>query len=98
MDAAAAAGAEVRFETEALPVIEGDRVIGVEASQRRSGHTANGARRSRPTSRSWPPGRPAQVARMLGADRVEDEPFGLAIRTYAETPRHADVHLEACCR
>ncbi len=36
------------------------------------------------------------VARMLGADRVPDEPFGLAIRTYAATPRHADAHLEAC--
>ena len=32
---------------------------------------------------------------MLGADRVEGETFGLAIRTYAETPRHADEHLEA---
>ena len=36
------------------------------------------------------------VARMLGAERVPDEPFGLAIRTYAPTPRHADAHLEAC--
>ncbi len=33
---------------------------------------------------------------MLGAERVPDEPFGLAIRTYAATPRHADAHLEAC--
>jgi flavin-dependent dehydrogenase len=33
---------------------------------------------------------------MLGADRVADEPFGLAIRTYAATPRHDDAHLEAC--
>jgi flavin-dependent dehydrogenase len=32
---------------------------------------------------------------MLGANRVEGETFGLAIRTYAETPRHDDVHLEA---
>ncbi len=36
------------------------------------------------------------VARKLGADRVPDEPFGLAIRTYAATPRHTDAHLEAC--
>ena len=36
------------------------------------------------------------VARMLGAERDPDEPFGLAIRTYAETPRHAERHLEAC--
>ena len=33
---------------------------------------------------------------MLGAERVADEPFGLAIRTYVESPRHADRHLEAC--
>ena len=40
--------------------------------------------------------RAGAVARLLGADRVADEPFGLAIRTYAATPRHADAHLEAC--
>ena len=32
---------------------------------------------------------------MLGAERVPDEPFGLAIRTYVESPRHADRLLEA---
>ena len=31
-------------------------------------------------------GAPGTVARMLGAARVSEEPFGLAIRTYAETP------------
>jgi flavin-dependent dehydrogenase len=41
-------------------------------------------------------GAPGAVARMLGADRVDDEPYGLAIRTYAETPRHDSGHLEAC--
>ena len=41
-------------------------------------------------------GAPGAVARMLGAERDPDEPFGLAIRTYAESPRHADAHLEAC--
>ena len=33
---------------------------------------------------------------MLGAERDKEEPFGIAIRSYAETPRHADRHLEAC--
>jgi menaquinone-9 beta-reductase len=33
---------------------------------------------------------------MLGATRVEGEPFGLAIRSYVESPRHADRHIEAC--
>ena len=27
---------------------------------------------------------------------MSDEPFGLAIRTYAPTPRHAERYLEAC--
>jgi flavin-dependent dehydrogenase len=33
---------------------------------------------------------------MLGCERDPDEPFGLAIRAYATTPRHAERHLEAC--
>jgi flavin-dependent dehydrogenase len=33
---------------------------------------------------------------MLGAVRDPREPFGLAIRSYAETPRHTDRLLEAC--
>jgi flavin-dependent dehydrogenase len=36
------------------------------------------------------------AAKMLGCERDPDEPFGLAIRAYAETPRHAERHLEAC--
>jgi menaquinone-9 beta-reductase len=82
IDAAVDAGADVRFETEATPILDGDaRVTGVEAGGRRieAGLTVVAA------------GAQGQVARMLGADRVPDEPFGLAIRTYAATPRHADA-------
>ena len=86
IDAAVAAGAEVRFETEATPVLEDDRVSGVVA-----GDHAVAADLTVVAA-----GAPGAVARMLGADRVTEEPFGLAIRTYAETPRHADAHLEAC--
>ena len=86
IDAAVAAGAEVVFEAEATPRLDGDRVIGVEASGRTIAAdltiVAAGAQ--------------GAVARLLGADRVADEPFGLAIRTYAATPRHTDAHLEAC--
>jgi flavin-dependent dehydrogenase len=32
----------------------------------------------------------------VGAERVAEEPFGLAIRAYAPSPRHADRYLEAC--
>lgn len=86
MDAAAEAGAEMIYSTEALPVIEDGRAVGV---------TANGQR--------WTgdlvvlaAGAQGKAARILGAERDPAEPFGLAIRAYAETPRHTDRHLEAC--
>jgi len=81
------AGAEVIYETEALPIVADDgSVTGVEASNEK-----------------WhadlvvvAAGAPGAVARMLGAERDPIEPFGLAIRTYAESPRHDDRHLQAC--
>ena len=87
MDAAEEAGAELVYETEATPIVDaGGRVTGVVADGRTvdAGLTVVAA------------GAQGAVARLLGAERVPDEPFGLAIRTYAATPRHADVHLEAC--
>ena len=86
INAAATAGADVRWETEALPIIEGGKVIGVEAG---------GDRWEAPLT-VVAAGAPGKVAKMLGTDRVEDEPFGLAIRAYVESPRHDDQHLEAC--
>ena len=85
--AAEEAGAEVIWETEALPVFDDDgSVIGVEA---------DGARWMADLTVAAT-GAPGAVAKMLGTGRVEGEPFGLAIRTYAESPRHADRHIEAC--
>ena len=87
VDAAAAAGAELRWETPGEPRMDhrGD-VIGIRAGTDDIDAdlviVATGA--------------PGHVARLLGAERVAGEPFGLAIRAYAETPRHADRHLEAC--
>jgi geranylgeranyl reductase family protein len=96
IDAAADAGADIRFSTEALPWMEGDCVIGVESrpssDERVSTVPAQKVRADLTIVAAGPPG---QVARMLGATRVEGETFGLAIRTYAETPRHDDEHLEA---
>ncbi len=86
IDAAAEAGADIRWGAEALPMLDGDRVVGVEANGEKT--TA--------TMTVVATGAPGAVSRMLGAERVADEPFGLAIRTYAESPRHADRHLEAC--
>ncbi len=87
IDAAVEAGADVRFEVSAEPVLDRTgRAIGV-------------------TTRSGPidadlvvaaTGAPGSVARALGAQRDPAEPFGLAIRAYVESPRHADKHLEAC--
>jgi geranylgeranyl reductase family protein len=85
ISAAEESGAELVFNTEALPIFDGDRVIGVEADGRRFAAdlvvVAAGAQ--------------GAVARMLGADRDPNEPYGLAIRTYVESPRHGDRLLEA---
>lgn len=86
IDVASAAGAEVRFEAEALPVIENGRVVGVEA----------GGERFLAPLTILAAGAQGQAAAMVGATRDPDEPFGLAIRAYAPTPRHAERHLEAC--
>ncbi len=87
MDAAVEAGAELVYETEALPIIDDTgRVTGVEAA----GQTFNADLVVLAT------GAPGAASRLLGANRIADEPFGLAIRTYAASPRHADAHLEAC--
>lgn len=86
IDVAMAAGAEVRFGAEALPVMEGNRVIGVEAA---------GERLLAPLT-ILAAGAQGLAAKMLGAERDPNEPFGLAIRAYAPTPRHAERHLEAC--
>lgn len=99
IDAAADAGAEVVFETEALPLIE--HSPGPSGRQARSGTgrvvgVRAGGRDHRADMVVVATGAPGPVARMLGAERVTDEPFGIAIRTYAETPRHADRLIEAC--
>lgn len=86
IDQAIAAGAEVRFDTEALPALDGNRVIGVDVS---------GERFHAPLT-ILAAGAQGLAAKMLGAEREPDETFGLAIRAYAPTPRHAERHLEAC--
>ena len=86
VDAAEQAGAKIFWETEAQPVTSEGRVIGVTAADG-SGWEAGLVVAAT--------GAPGQVARTLGATRVEGEPFGLAIRTYVDSPRHADQYLEA---
>jgi geranylgeranyl reductase family protein len=87
IDAAEAAGAELRWSTPGEPrVDDAGRVVGIVAGSERvdADLTVVAA------------GAPGKVARLLGAERVADEPFGLAIRAYVASPRHADRHLEAC--
>jgi geranylgeranyl reductase family protein len=86
IDVAIASGADVRFNAEALPLLEDGRVIGV---------TVAGENFHAPMT-ILAAGAQGQAAKMLGAERDPNEPFGLAIRTYAPTPRHAERHLEAC--
>lgn len=86
IEAAAEAGATVRFEREALPTMVGSRVVGVESAD--ESVTAD--------LTILAAGAPGAAAQRLGAVRDPNEPFGLAIRAYAESPRHTDRHLEAC--
>jgi menaquinone-9 beta-reductase len=86
IDVAIASGADVRFNSEALPLLEDDRVIGV---------NSDGESYHAPMT-ILAAGAQGQAAKMLGAERDPNEPFGLAIRAYAPTPRHAERHLEAC--
>ncbi len=85
--AAAESGTEIRWRTEAKPTLDDEgRVTGV---------TVDG-RHIKSEMVVAATGAPGLVARMLGAERVADEPHGLAIRTYVPSPRHGDRHLEAC--
>lgn len=85
VDAAVASGARIFWNTEALPTWEGGRVTGVRAGgeEWRAGLVVAAT------------GAPGKAARMLGAVRVESEPYGLAIRSYVESPRHDEEFLEA---
>ncbi len=87
IDAAVDAGADVRFEVSAEPVLD------------RTGRATGVATRSGTIDADLvvaATGAPGSVARALGAQRDPNEPFGLAIRAYVESPRHADKYLEAC--
>jgi geranylgeranyl reductase family protein len=87
VDAAVDAGADVRFETKGEVAFgTGGRVTGI--------CTPHGAIDADLVVAAT--GAPGTVARQLGAERVPNEPFGLAIRAYVESPRHDDRYLEAC--
>jgi len=86
MDVAVASGADLRHGVEAIPLVEDGRCVGVTA----------GGEVHRADMVVLAAGAQGAAAKVLGAERDPDEPFGLAIRAYAPTPRHAERHLEAC--
>lgn len=87
INAAIGAGAEVRFATPALPVLDGDGHV---RSVRCGSETITADFTILAT------GAQGEAASILGSLRDPSEPFGLAIRTYATSPRHAERYLEAC--
>ena len=86
IDVALASGVEILFETEALPIVIDGVCVGVKT----------GAQEYRAPFTILATGAQGAAAKILGAERDPNEPFGLAIRAYAPTPRHAERHLEAC--
>ena len=86
IDLAIESGADVRFQSEALPELVDGRAIGVRV----------GTDHYRAPLTILAAGAQGAAAKMLGAERDPNETFGLAIRAYAESPRHTDRHLEAC--
>ena len=86
VDGAICSGADVRFGAEALPYIENNRCSGV---------IVNGEKFTSPLT-VLATGAQGQAASILGAVRDTREPYGLAIRGYAPTSRHAERYLEAC--
>ncbi len=87
IDAAAEAGADVRFGVEGEPAFAVDGSV---SGIRVGADTIDAGLVVAAT------GAPGKVARMLGAERDPNEPYGLAIRSYVESPRHDDALIEAC--
>ena len=85
LETASSSGAKIFYGSEVLPVFHDSKVVGV----------ASGSERWSADLVVAASGAPGKVARMLGTERKADEPFGLAIRTYVESPRHDDQFLEA---
>jgi menaquinone-9 beta-reductase len=88
IDAAVESGADVRYEHDVSSVVvdDGGRVTGVV--------TQNATVVADLVVLAAGP--QGAIARQLGAVRDPNEPYGLAIRAYVESPRHADPLIEAC--
>ncbi len=86
LQAAVDAGALLHEHAKAEPVLEGGRVIGVRV----------GSEVTRADLVVIASGAGSAAARIVGATRVEQSPFGLAIRAYVPSTRSEDRYMEAC--
>lgn len=90
---AAAAGAETFQGTEAVaPIVEGGLVAGAVVKDKATGQT----REIRSRYVVIADGANSRFGRALGTARNRSYPQGMAIRTYYESPLHAEPWIESC--
>ncbi|MDQ2825456.1 MAG: geranylgeranyl reductase family protein [Actinomycetota bacterium] len=90
---AAAAGAETLQGTEAVsPIVEGGLVAGAVVKDKATGET----REIRARYTVIADGANSRFGRALGTARNRSYPQGMAIRTYYESPLHAEPWIESC--
>ncbi len=90
---AAAAGAEAHQGTEAVaPIVEGGLVAGALVQDKATG----GRREVRARYTVIADGANSRFGRALGTARNRSYPQGMAIRTYYESPLHAEPWIESC--
>lgn len=82
-------GATVQQGTTAMPILENDRVTGVELSNSDGTHTVH------PDFVVIADGSNSRFGRGVGAERRKDFPYGLAVRGYWESPASDDDFIES---
>jgi menaquinone-9 beta-reductase len=78
-------GVEVREHTEGTPIVDGGRLVGVQA----------GSERLHPKVVVVADGSLSRFGRALGASRRRDYPMGMALRGYFASPRSDDRFMES---
>lgn len=91
---AAEQGADVRQNTEAVPVMDGDRLVGVEMKMKQADGSAE-SEVLEPKVVVVADGSLSRFGRKLGTQRRKDYPYGLAVRGYYASPNSKDTFLES---
>jgi geranylgeranyl reductase family protein len=91
---AAEQGADVRQNTEATPVLDGDRLVGVEMKMKQTDGTIE-TEVLNPKVVVVADGSLSRFGRALGTHRRRDYPYGLAVRGYYASPNSKDTFLES---